>query len=355
MYCFSILLILIVILLPTGVGAQAPALPPPPPVAEYSPANWKELRSVEGGFAVSMPGVLAISSEQVDTNLGRIVMHLYVVETKLGEYGVSYSDLPFRVDNAADIKQVLDGARDEILANGAKLLSENDVTIEGALGRETIIQKAGIIGRHWMFFVEGRMYALILATTPTVAFKTGRPSTNQSDRTDLYEKTCSRFFGSFKFIKRNPTLPAEETRAGNNGVLEPVTAKTDLYRTDADAKKEIAEALTHALAEKKRVMLIFGGNWCYDCHVLDRALHEGDAGKIVKESFLLVHVDIGEGEKNPDLLKLYKIPLAKGVPAVAILTGQGKLIYSSGEGEFESARRMMKKDLVAFLLRWKKD
>jgi thioredoxin-related protein len=137
------------------------------------------------------------------------------------------------------------------------------------------------------------------------------------------------------------------------GVLEPVVAKKELYRADADAKKEIEEAVKLAVVEKKRVMLIFGGNWCYDCHVLDRALHEGAAGKIVKESFLLVHVDIGEGEKNPDLLKLYKIPLAKGVPAVAILTGEGKLIYSSGEGEFEAARRMMKKDLVAFLLSWK--
>jgi thioredoxin-related protein len=139
----------------------------------------------------------------------------------------------------------------------------------------------------------------------------------------------------------------------DDGVLEPVTAKKDLYPTDADAKQEIDDALRQASIEKKRVLLIFGGNWCYDCHVLDRALHEGAAGKIVKESFLLVHVDIGEGDKNLDLIKLYKIPLDKGVPAVAILDGGGKLLYSSGEGEFEAARSMMKKDLVRFLLSWK--
>jgi len=139
----------------------------------------------------------------------------------------------------------------------------------------------------------------------------------------------------------------------DNGVLEPVIAKTDLYPIDADAKKEIDDALKQAAIEKKRVMLIFGGNWCYDCHVLDRALHEGAAGKIVKQSFLLVHVDIGEGDKNLELTKLYKIPLEKGVPAVAILDGGGKLLYSSGEGEFEAARSMMKKDLVRFLWIWK--
>ena len=139
----------------------------------------------------------------------------------------------------------------------------------------------------------------------------------------------------------------------DDGVLEPVTAKKDLYPTDADAKKEIDDALKQASIEKKRVLLIFGGNWCYDCHVLDRALHEGAAGKIAKQSFLLVHVDIGEGDKNLDLTKLYRIPLDKGVPAVAILDSGGKLLYSSGDGEFEAARRMMKKDLVRFLWIWK--
>jgi thiol:disulfide interchange protein len=136
-------------------------------------------------------------------------------------------------------------------------------------------------------------------------------------------------------------------------ILEPVPVKKDLYPANADAKKEIDEALKQADREGKRVLLVFGGNWCYDCHVLDRALHEGAAGKVVKQSFLVVHVDIGEADKNVDLVKKYKIPLDKGVPAVAILGNDGALLYSSGDGEFEAARKMMKKDLVAFLLRWK--
>ena len=135
---------------------------------------------------------------------------------------------------------------------------------------------------------------------------------------------------------------------------EPLSVRADLYPADADAKSEITEVLKHAAAERKRVLLIFGANWCYDCHVLDQALHDGDAGKIVSQNFLLVHVDIGEGEKNPDLLKTYKIPLDKGVPAVAVLESNGRLLYSSGDGEFEAARRMLKKDLVAFLNKWKR-
>lgn len=139
----------------------------------------------------------------------------------------------------------------------------------------------------------------------------------------------------------------------DNQLLESVSEKTAIYSASADAGQEIQDALKRAVAENRRVMLIFGANWCYDCHVLDRALHEGKAGQIVNQSFVLVHVDIGEGERNPDLAKMYRIPVEKGVPAVAILSAAGKLLYSSGEGEFEAARRMMKKDLVAFLNHWK--
>jgi thiol:disulfide interchange protein len=137
-------------------------------------------------------------------------------------------------------------------------------------------------------------------------------------------------------------------------LLDSVTPTPNLYHDDADAKKEIEAALKSSVSTNKRILLIFGANWCYDCHVLDQALHQGEAGKIVSESFLLVHVDIGEGEKNLDLVKLYKIPLEKGVPALAVLEGDGHLLYSSGQGEFEAARRMMKKDLIQFLRHWQK-
>jgi thioredoxin 1 len=135
--------------------------------------------------------------------------------------------------------------------------------------------------------------------------------------------------------------------------LKPVPGKADLYPAGADAKKQIEASLKTAAAENKRVMLIFGGNWCYDCHVLDHALHEGDAAKIVKESFLLVHVDIGEGDKNLDVVKKHEATLNFGVPTVVILNSEGGIVYSSTKGEFEAARRMMRKDLVSFLNQWK--
>ena len=147
---------------------------------------------------------------------------------------------------------------------------------------------------------------------------------------------------------------AQNTAPNDDGVLEAPAVKKDLYPANANAGEEIDAALKSAAPDHKRVLLVFGGNWCYDCHVLDRALHEGAAGKIMKESFELVDVNIGEADKNLDLAKKYRIPLEKGVPALAVLDEDGTLLYSSGEGEFEAARSMRKKDLIAFLEHWKK-
>ena len=155
------------------------------------------------------------------------------------------------------------------------------------------------------------------------------------------------------FIAINATALSLLAQNKSPDLLDSVDTKANIYPADADARKEIETGLKRAVGEHRRVLLVFGANWCYDCHVLDHALHDGEAGKIVSEKYVLVHVDISEGEKNADLIKEYKIPLDKGVPAVAVLDDDGKLLYSSGEGEFEAARRMLKKDLVKFLTRWK--
>ena len=166
---------------------------------------------------------------------------------------------------------------------------------------------------------------------------------------------CASVVLALTFTILATTTDAMAQRRGDDAgtqTLDSVSVRANLYSANANAKKEIDEALIRAATEGKRVLLVFGANWCYDCHVLDHALHEGEAGKILSENYLLVHVDIGEGEKNPDLVKLYKIPLEKGVPALVVLKSDGSMIYWSGYGEFEAARKMMKKDLVAFLLHW---
>ncbi len=128
----------------------------------------------------------------------------------------------------------------------------------------------------------------------------------------------------------------------------------NLYNKDANAKVEIEEAVAKAKKDHQRVILVFGANWCYDCHVLDHAFHQTDVAPLLQKSYQVVHVDIGEdGKKNNDLAGEYQVPLNKGIPALAILDADGKLVYAQKNGEWESARSLDPDDVVAFLNRWK--
>lgn len=135
--------------------------------------------------------------------------------------------------------------------------------------------------------------------------------------------------------------------------LKAPSERKDLYPADADANKEIADALAVAAKSHKRVLLIFGGNWCYDCHVLDEAFHSPEIASTVNRNFVVAHIDIGEYNKNLDLAKKYEIPLERGVPAAAVLGSDGKLLVSQKNQEFEKAQSMAPEDILSFLNKWK--
>jgi thioredoxin 1 len=132
-----------------------------------------------------------------------------------------------------------------------------------------------------------------------------------------------------------------------------VAATKQIYSETADAHAEIKEALKTAAAEHKRVIVVFGANWCYDCHVLDAAFHRSDIAPILTANYEVVHVDIGRGEKNQDLMTKYEVPMKRGIPGLAVLEANGKLIYSQKNGEFENARALSAEDFLAFVNKWK--
>ena len=127
-----------------------------------------------------------------------------------------------------------------------------------------------------------------------------------------------------------------------------------IYPKGVDARAEIKEAVAEAAKNHQRLILVFGANWCYDCHVLDQAFHQPDVAPLLQKNFRVVHVDIGDdGKKNNDLAAQYEVPLSKGIPALAILGTDGKLLYSQKHGEWESARSMDPDEIIVFLNKWK--
>jgi thiol:disulfide interchange protein len=131
----------------------------------------------------------------------------------------------------------------------------------------------------------------------------------------------------------------------------PARPNPQLYRADANAAEEIRAALASAGKQSKRVLLVFGGNWCLDCHVLDNAFHQPRIAPLLNGNFIVVHVDVGKYDKNLDLAKKYRVNLEKGVPSLAVLDSGATVLYSTFD--FERARVMSEEDVIGFLDKWK--
>jgi thioredoxin 1 len=136
-------------------------------------------------------------------------------------------------------------------------------------------------------------------------------------------------------------------------VIPARSGEPDIYPAHNQAKNDLAAALATSAATHKRVILDFGGNWCTDCHVLDRYFHDSANKPILEGNYLLVHVNIGRLDENLDIAQRYQIPLRKGVPALAVLDEHGELLYSQRTGEFEAMRGMQSSAVTDFLMHWK--
>ena len=130
-------------------------------------------------------------------------------------------------------------------------------------------------------------------------------------------------------------------------------ADTPIYPDPSQAKGDLAAALKTAAATHKRVLLDFGGNWCPDCKVLDIYFHDQANSPLVQANFVVVHVNVGRFDANQDIAEKYQIPLKKGVPAMAVLSDHGQLLFSQQTGQFEDMRHMESSSLTEFLTKWK--
>ena len=130
-------------------------------------------------------------------------------------------------------------------------------------------------------------------------------------------------------------------------------ASDAVYDEKADAPKVVAAAIAEVSRSGKRIVLDFGANWCPDCHALDAQMHKAELAAIVEKNFLVVKIDVGSMDKNLDLAQKYGVPLRCGIPALAVLDPQGKLLYAQNQGQFADARHLCFESIQAFFEQWK--
>jgi protein disulfide-isomerase len=129
-----------------------------------------------------------------------------------------------------------------------------------------------------------------------------------------------------------------------------VKAGSKPYDESADAKVVLQTALASAKTDRKPVFVIFGANWCDDCRALDRAIKKGRSATLIAKSFSVVKINVGNFDKNLDIVNNYGSPIKQGIPAAIVLSPDGRVIYATRPGELAEARQMGETGIYDFLV-----
>ena len=170
--------------------------------------------------------------------------------------------------------------------------------------------------------------------------------------------TDQRWVDSHNFLRNSMRVTLRTSHAALFAIIllaatVPAIAQHQIYPAPEQAAADLTAALKVAIAQHRRVILDFGGDWCTDCRVLDSYFNDSSNRPILDANFVLVHINVGHVDQNLKLAERYQVPLSKGVPALAILNMHGKLLYSQRSGEFEPMRRMESSAVTQFLMQWK--
>lgn len=155
---------------------------------------------------------------------------------------------------------------------------------------------------------------------------------------------------SSNVVSAAPGTP-EARKAAKQPYTVPPATKKNLYPPVDQAAGEIAAAEKQAARQHKRVLLDFGGDWCGDCQVLDIYFHQQPNADLLNRNFVKVNVNIGHEDANIELAHKYGVPV-KGVPALAVLAPDGKVLYAQDQ-EFSDMRYMEPSSVTEFLTKWK--
>ena len=129
----------------------------------------------------------------------------------------------------------------------------------------------------------------------------------------------------------------------------------DPYPEGVDAQAQIDAAVRSARGENRRVLLVFGANWCPWCRRLEWVLRNdpGISAELAR-AWRVVHVDTGprRSHRNHAVVERYGNPLQHGLPCLAVLDAQGRLQVVQETSSLEDGDRHNPGRVLAFLQRW---
>ncbi|MBN2893833.1 MAG: thioredoxin family protein [Bacteroidales bacterium] len=126
-----------------------------------------------------------------------------------------------------------------------------------------------------------------------------------------------------------------------------------VYNPEADAKKDIENAVIRAKAENKHVFIQVGGNWCPWC-VKMHNFYTTDSliDSIMTADYVSILLNYSRENRNSDILANYKYPQRFGFPVILILDENGELLHTQNTVYLEEDEGYNKKVFIDFLKAW---
>lgn len=121
------------------------------------------------------------------------------------------------------------------------------------------------------------------------------------------------------------------------------------YDEYSDPNAEFVSALAEAHSSGKKVLIIFGSNWCSDCISFDRRLQQEPLKSLIKKEFVIIKTDIGNWDKNMDFAERFGNPAKSGIPSIAVVATDKNQYYAAGGSELARARHQTTVDLTEWL------
>lgn len=125
----------------------------------------------------------------------------------------------------------------------------------------------------------------------------------------------------------------------------------DHYDPRANPYRDLDRAISRASAERKRILIIVGGDWCGWCEVFDLHLaRDAEVRAAFERSFVILKVNVSSANQNEVFLSGF--PGSAGYPDLFILDSNGAYLGRQTTDVLENDRGYDRNRMLAFATRW---
>jgi len=98
------------------------------------------------------------------------------------------------------------------------------------------------------------------------------------------------------------------------------------YNELGKAESKINSLIEIIKAQQKYGLIVFGANWCHDSRSFAKTLNSSRFKKLLKNNYEIVYIDVGDKDKNINLIRKYGVKGEFGTPTVFVIDSNGNVL-----------------------------